>query len=146
MPIERSAGTVIFKKKEGKTIYLLLHYPRGIRRPSPYWDFPKGHLEKGEKLEEAAEREATEETGLKGLKFIDGFKETIKYFFKAEGKVILKFVTFYLCQTEKEEVKISDEHIGFIWLPYEEALSKLNFQNAKKILKKANFFLQGKGI
>ena len=83
MPIERSAGTVIYREKEGKTYYLLLHYPRGVRRPTPYWDFPKGHLEKGEKPEEAAEREAAEETGLREIKFIDGFKETIKYFFKS---------------------------------------------------------------
>lgn len=146
MPIERSAGTVIFKEKEGKKQYLLLNYPRGIRRPKPYWDFPKGHLEKGEKPEEAAKREAAEETGLEDLKFIDGFKETIKYFFRSGGKTVLKFVTFYLCRTGKEDVKISDEHVGFTWLPYGEALRKLNFQNAKKILKKADSFISKKSI
>ncbi len=144
MHIERSAGTVIFREKEGKTYYLLLHYPKGMRRPTPYWDFPKGHIEKMEKPEEAARRETAEETGLVDINFIYGFKETIKYFFKSKGDLILKYVTFYLCQTEKEEIKISAEHCGYEWLPFEEALDQLNFQNAKKILKKANDFLQGK--
>ncbi len=146
MNIEKSAGTVIFRKKEGKTYYLLLHYPQGMRRPTPYWDFPKGHIEKMEKPEEAARREAAEETGLTDINFIYGFKETIKYFFKSKGDLILKFVIFYLCQTEKEKIKISAEHCGYEWLPYKEALDQLNFQNAKKILKKANDFLQGKGL
>ena len=159
MNIERSAGTVIFRKKEGKTYYLLLHYPtqakRGVGNEGPpsltdsikdYWDFPKGHIEKMEKPEEAARRETAEETGLTDISFIYGFKETIKYFFKSKGELILKFVTFYLCQTEEEEIKISAEHCGYEWLPYKEALDQLNFQNAKNILKKANDFLQGKSI
>lgn len=43
MPVEKSAGAVIFRKEEGKIYYLLLHYQ------ARHWDFPKGHLEKGEK-------------------------------------------------------------------------------------------------
>jgi len=73
MHIERSAGTVIFREKEGKTYYLLLHYPKGMRRPTPYWDFPKGHIEKMEKPEEAARRETAEETGLVDINFIGYF-------------------------------------------------------------------------
>jgi 8-oxo-dGTP pyrophosphatase MutT (NUDIX family) len=146
MHIERSAGTIIFIKKEGKTYYLLLHYPKGARTESPYWDFPKGHLEKGESPEEAAKREALEETGLADLEFVSGFKEVIKYFFQIKGDLILKFVVFYLCQTKKEEIMISDEHCGYQWLPYEEALKELKFDNAKRSLKKAKDFLQRKNI
>jgi len=64
MLVERSAGTIIFREEGGKTYYLLLNYPRGTRRPEPYWDFPKGHIEKGEKLVDTAIRETEEETGL----------------------------------------------------------------------------------
>lgn len=150
MPVERSAGTVIFRKEPfraaqrkggGKIFYLLLRYPTGPRRPNPYWDFPKGHIEKGEKAEDAAKRETKEETGLKDIEIMEGFKETIKYFFKWKEKNILKFVVFYLAKTETEDVKISGEHIGYQWLPYEEAVEQLTFNNAKEILKKANHFL-----
>ncbi len=102
---------------------------------------PKGHIEKGEKEIETAKREAEEETGLKDLKFIEGFKEWIKYFFKLKRKNILKFVTFYLVETKTKEVKVSFEHLGYKWLPYEKALEKLTFKNAKEVLKKADTFL-----
>ncbi|MBL7142274.1 MAG: NUDIX domain-containing protein [Candidatus Pacebacteria bacterium] len=141
MPVEKSAGVIVFRKSEGKLFYLLLHYPRGSRRPKPYWDFPKGHIEKGEKLIMTARRETTEETGLTDISFIKGFEEKIKYFFEFKGKTILKFVVFYLAETKTKRVKISKEHMGYKWLPFERALKQLKFQNAKRILKKANNFL-----
>jgi 8-oxo-dGTP pyrophosphatase MutT (NUDIX family) len=146
MPIEKSAGAVIFKKEKNKIFYLLLHYPSGSRAREDYWDFPKGHIERGEKEIEAVKREVKEETGINDLRFVEGFKEWIKYFFKFKGKNVLKFVTFYLAETKTKKVKISFEHIGFRWLPYREAKGYLKFKNAKEILKKANEFLSGKNI
>lgn len=135
MPIERSAGAIIFRKKEDKIYYLLLHYQFG------HWDFPKGHIEKGEKSADTAIREVKEETGLDDLSVVEGFKETIKYFFKVQGKTIFKTVVFYLAEVKNEIVKISFEHTGYKWLPYQEVLKQLTFKNAKRILKKANDFL-----
>jgi len=142
MSVEKSAGAIIFRKKEGKNFYLLLRYPASKKSAKDYWDFAKGHIEKGEKIEEAIKREAEEETGLKDIKFIEGFKEWIKYLFKFEGENIFKIVTFYLAETKNETVKISAEHSGFLWLPYEEAIARLTFNNARGILKKAHNFLE----
>ena len=144
MPVEISAGAIIFRKEGDKAFFLLLHYP-GFRGPKSHWDFSKGNIEKGEKLEETVKREVEEETGIKDVTIIKGFKETIKYFFKFEGKNILKFVTFFLAETKEKQVKISQEHIGFEWLPYKEAKVQLTYENAKEILQKANEFLS-KGI
>lgn len=146
MPVERSAGAVIFRKEGGKFFYLLLHYPRGLRSPDPYWDFPKGHIDKGEKPIETARRETAEETGLVNIELVEDFKETIKYFFRHKGKTILKFVTFFLAETKIKEVKVSYEHSGYDWLPYEKALEQLTFKNAKEILKKANDFISRKSV
>jgi len=141
MPIERSAGAVIFRKEGDKNFYLLLHYPSSAKAPRDYWDFPKGHIEKGEKIGETIKREVKEEAGLEDIKFVEGFKEWIKYFFKFKGKNIFKIVTFLLAETKIKEVKISGEHISYKWLPYETALEQLTFKNAKEILKKAHEFL-----
>ncbi|HOK35229.1 MAG TPA: bis(5'-nucleosyl)-tetraphosphatase [Candidatus Pacearchaeota archaeon] len=147
---EKSAGAIIFRKepfdttqgKKVKIYYLLLHYPSG------HWDFAKGHIEKGESEKEAAKREIEEETGIKDVNFISGFREKITYFFRKSYEnqknppLIFKEVVFYLGETREKEVKISEEHIGYQWLPYEKAIKKVTFKNAKEILKKANEFLK----
>jgi len=147
MSLEKSAGAVVFRKRVGKVYshtksfsagvnYLLLHYKAG------HWDFPKGIIEKKETLRETAKREIQEETGIKKVKFLEGFKEHIKYFYKFQGKSVFKIVTLLLVQTNQKEVKISFEHIGFEWLSYKEALERLTFKNAKEILKKADRFIK----
>ncbi len=149
MPLEKSAGAVVFKKNAaGKIEYLLLE------RPEKTWCFPKGLVEEGEKLEEAARREVQEETGLKKFSFLDGFRETVKYFFKVKydyqikrglkiGEGVLKFVTHFLAEAdEKEEVKISFEHSDFVWLSFEEAQKRLKTDNDRQVLKKADEFLR----
>ena len=90
------------------------------------------------------------------MTIIDGFKEYSKYFFRKsyglEGKAkkkapwVFKLVVFYLAETPTEEVKISKEHKGFAWLPYEQAIKKLTYKNAKELLKKANDYISKKGI
>lgn len=141
MPVERSAGAVIFRKEGKNVLYLLLHYPSSAKAPKEYWDFPKGHIEKGEKIEETIKREVREETGLDDIRLVEDFKEWIKYFFKFKGKNVFKIVTFLLAETKTKEVKVSFEHLGYEWLSYEEAFKKLTFKNAKEILKKANQYL-----
>lgn len=137
MSVERSAGAVIFHKSSERVIeYLLLHYDAG------HWDFPKGHIEKGESIEETVLREVREETGLVEIKFVPGFRETIRYFFKAGTENRLKFVVFLLAESATKEVKISWEHQGYIWLPFREAYTKITYKNAKEVLKKANQFLK----
>lgn len=148
MPQEKSAGAIIYKIENGEPRYLLLHYPSG------HWEFAKGHIEEGEEPERAAMREIEEETGLKDIKIIPGFKEYSKYFFrknydlvgeaKKKAPWVFKLVVFYLAETKTEEVKISHEHKGFLWLPYEQALRRLTYKNAKELLKKAHEYLISK--
>jgi len=144
MPTEKSAGAIIFTRDKGKIYYLLLHYPGFSHRgKKDYWDFPKGHIEKGEKEVETIKREIKEETGLKDIRFIKGYREVIKYFFKFEGKNIFKTVVFYLAETKNKEIKISFEHQGYQWLSFDKALKKVTYKNAKELLKKANSLLSG---
>lgn len=151
MPQEKSAGAIIFRMENNIPYYLLLHYYSG------HWEFAKGHIEKDETDEQTVRREIQEETGINDLIIIPGFKEYAKYFFrknynlKGEAKKtapwVFKLVVFYLAQTHTEDVKISKEHKGFLWLSYEQALKRLTYKNAKELLKKANdFIVLKKGI
>lgn len=135
MKNERSAGAIVFIT-EKEPIYLLLHYE------AKHWDFPKGNIETGETDHETVKREIEEETGIKDIEIIKDFKEKIQYYFKFEGELINKTVIFYLAKTKTKEVKLSFEHIGSTWLPYDKAIEQLTFKNAKEILKKANDFLK----
>ncbi len=133
MPQEFSAGFVAFKKAENIK-FLLLKYPKG------YWGFSHGMIEKGESSYDAAVREFKEETGLEIKKIFEGFKEISGFFYRKEGKIVHKEVTFYLGEAEEGEVKLT-EHSDFGWFSFEEATEKLQFKNDKEILKKANDFL-----
>lgn len=131
MPEEKSSGIIVFTE-DGDRLYLLLHYAAG------HWDFPKGHIESGESETKAARREAEEETGLSEVDLIDAFREKIGYFFKRGGKTVHKDVVFFLGRTTSHaKVHLSYEHIGYEWLPYDEALERLTYDNAKGLLRKA---------
>ena len=134
----RSAGIVLFRQGKERE-YLLLHYAAG------HWDLPKGMLEKEELSQVAALRELAEETGISKPKLIPGFKETIKFFYSWKGEKVLKYVVFYLAKTRQKKAKISREHKGYVWLPYEDAVKKATYKNAKEVLRKAEAFLRMKG-
>ncbi len=138
MPVEKSVGAVIFREEQTNIYYLVLHYQAG------HWDFVKGNIGKGEETKQTIIRETEEEVGIKNLEFIKGFKETIEYFYKLKGRTIFKTVVFFLAETKAKEIKLSQEHIGFAWLTYEDTLKRLTFENAKEVLKKANEFLKNK--
>ncbi|MCX6772332.1 MAG: NUDIX domain-containing protein [Candidatus Micrarchaeota archaeon] len=128
---EKSCGIVVFREEAGVRLYLILRYTER------HWDLPKGHVEKNETEEETARRETEEETGITDLKFLPGFHHTISYTFKRAGKNIPKDVVFFLAKTGEKEVKLSDEHIGFVWLPYQEALRRITYSNARSVLEYA---------
>jgi bis(5'-nucleosidyl)-tetraphosphatase len=140
MPIEKSAGAIVFRRENEEIKYLLIQYGWG------HWEFPRGMIEKGETLEETARREVKEEVSIEDIEFIPGFKEWTKFFFKLKGKNIMKIATFLLAETKTKEVKLSYEHKDFKWLSYKEALEQLTFKNAKEIIKKANEFLSRRSL
>ena len=131
MAREISAGIILFRRTP-EPHYLLLHYESG------HWDFPKGHIESGEDPEETAKRELQEETGISEMRLVDGYKQTLRYFFRQKGIGIFKVVIFFLAETAQSEVTLSAEHIGFDWLPYDAALARLTFKNSRDLLVKAH--------
>jgi len=128
---ETSSGVVLFRKEDGKILFLLLHYPSG------HWDFVKGKMEKGESPHDTAIRETREETEISDVKFLDNFEEWIQYNFQYQGELIHKKVVFFLGETKTKDVKISHEHLNFTWMDYSTAMEKTTFENAKTVLSKS---------
>jgi len=127
---ERSAGAVIFSETPDGMIFLLLNYPSG------HWDFVKGNIEEGETLRQTVVREIMEETGIFDVEFVNGFEDKIEYHYQRDGNMVHKEVVFFLAKTKTTDVKISHEHLGFVWLSFNDALKKLTYKNAQNILKK----------
>ena len=135
MKEEISAGIILFSNNK-KRKFLLLNYP------SKHWDFVKGKMEEGETFHETALRETNEETGIKDVEFLDGFKEEIEYYFRADNQDIHKKVIFFLGKTETMNIILSHEHLDFIWLDFDNALNKITYENAKNLLRKSEKFLE----
>lgn len=147
---EISAGIIIYRKtKEGPKFLLLYHGGR-------YWAFPKGKIEtlpkdgrggKEESVKEtsfrAALRETAEETGLRAsdLKLKSRFKAYERFTFFREKQRVFKIVIFYLAETSRRQVKISEEHEGFGWFRYEDGkrLLKIHKEPVVLLTKAYNF-------
>jgi len=135
MPSEKSCGAVIFKAN-GKRKYLLLHYEGG------HWDFVKGHVERNESERQTVLRETQEETGLTELTFLEGYREPINYYYKRAGETVYKEVVFYLLESKTDSIRLSREHVGFVWMSYDIARERLTYKNAKETLRKAHEYLE----
>lgn len=130
--IETSAGGVVFRREQGESYFLL------IRDPYDNWGLPKGHVERGEKAEETAVREVTEETGIGELE-LKAALSTIDWFFRDGADLIHKYCHFFLMETTvaATEPQIEEGITECIWLPLEEALSTLTYDNARVVLEMA---------
>lgn len=61
--MKESAGTLLYRLREGKLEVLLVHPSGNYNRHAP-WGIPKGLPDEGEDLQAAARRETREETGV----------------------------------------------------------------------------------
>jgi len=129
---ETSAGGVVFRIEDGRAVFLL------IRDSYQNWGFPKGHVERGERLDVAACREVTEETGLSDLA-VRGSIETIDWYFRFRGHLIHKVCHFFLMETV-ESATSPQEAEGITacrWITYEDAESLISYANARAVLRHA---------
>jgi 8-oxo-dGTP pyrophosphatase MutT (NUDIX family) len=137
--LERSAGVVVFRDVPGpgapRRLFLLLDYGK-------HWDYPKGHVEPQEDDRTAALRELREETGITA-ELVPGFSQEIVYFFRSGSKgLVRKQVIFFAARAHDQEVRLSEEHVGYAWLDRDSALKRLTFDNARKVLAATADFLE----
>jgi len=137
---EKSCGAVVFTKVNGEIKYLLVKNLSGV------YGFPKGHVEGDESELETAKREIFEETGLKNLNFIEGFKDE-DLFPSPQKKVGLKQVIYFLAEFYDEKVVYPEQEILDVkLLDYQTALNLIKHDSTKRILTNANNFLLNKEV
>lgn len=135
--IQRSAGGVLYRKEGTKFRVCLIAKKRGR-----VWALPKGRADEGEKPEETAVREVSEETGHLGE--IQGKIDEIDYhfFWKESDTFYHKFVYFYIMRLVEENVRKRDQEADAVrWVTPEEAYSMLTYINEKDVMKKAGKIL-----
>ncbi|MCR4633775.1 MAG: NUDIX domain-containing protein [Erysipelotrichaceae bacterium] len=130
---EISAGAVTYTVQNGKILYLLIKDFHGN------YGFPKGHLENGETLLDAAIREIKEEAGI-DIVLDPSFREDLEY---VMPNGILKTSVYFLGSYEGQTpVRQIEEVEEILLLPYEEALDVVTFDNMKDVLKHADRYLR----
>lgn len=135
---ERSAGFVLFRRCEGRRLYLVLRHRQG-----GHWAFPKGRIESCEDDVTAARREITEETGIEELTLVPGFRAISAYRFARGEQSISKKVVYFLAETEAEHVRLSHEHSDAAWLEACDAKRRLTFAESHRVLDEAEARLVG---
>ena len=123
---------IIFNAKLNKYLVLKKSDIEDIN-PNTF-DMPGGRIEFGEKLEEAVVREAKEETGLD----VSAKQVFNAWTFVKKDKNFQLTGIDFLCTTEQEEIKLSDEHSGFEWKEAEEIVEDEKYPDwLRKTIEKA---------
>ena len=102
----------------------------------PWWGYPKGHLEEGEKPSEAAVREVFEETGFEVEIVNNKPVAESRYEIERSGEILQKTVWFYEMKVVAPFINEPDDEIDEIALvDFESALDLLTHDEDRKILK-----------
>ena len=127
---EVSAGGVVYSNAGGETriLFILDVYNS--------WALPKGHVEPGETVQQAALREIEEEVGLKG----DRERElgAVHYQFHREFGTVEKTVHYFLIKAASTELRIAEDEVREArWVPLEDALPSSSYADNRAVLEKA---------
>lgn len=128
--IVEAAGGIV-KNNEGNLLFI-----HRLGR----WDFPKGKIEIGESLQEAALREVEEETSLKELQLIDFLNNTYHIYRERNGNLVLKITHWFRMNylgNEQPTPQVEEGIIKAEWLNFNDIENEViptTFKNIQLIL------------
>ena len=134
-----SSGAALFRRIDG-TLHFLAVESRSQRG---YWGLVKGHVEEGESIAQAARREITEEVGLRGLSFLPGFREEVRYRLPSGDD---KVVFYFLADAGAGEIHLQAEELAdYRWLPFPAVCELFTFPEAGRVVERAARYLEDAG-
>ena len=137
---EISAGGIVYREAD-ETIEVALI----ATRKGKIWCLPKGGIEEGETVKEAARREIREETGLEA-EMIESLG-SLTYWFSNRDRAgelirIFKRVYFFLFRYVSGRTEDHDDEVDDVaWFPIGVAVKKLSYPGERDMMKKAMVYL-----
>lgn len=134
---DASFGIIPLKKEDGQWWVFIIQHAIG------HWGFPKGHPESAhEKPKIVAQRELTEETGLRVTEFlsIEPFCEHFNCVCQScqcehYGKFVHKIVMYFAAYVTGDPSLCPKEVSNGTWVTFDEAAQKFQYPEQKRMLK-----------
>lgn len=135
-PYAISAGTVVYRIKDGKTEVLLLKrkagdFPHLRDGHLDTYHLPKGHVSIGETLEQTALRETAEEAGCEVV-LTTYLGTRLHQYTEYNGIIQDKTIHYFAGEWRKSLSGHDSEHSETTWVPLSEAAKLLGDTNPKK--------------
>ena len=127
----RVVDCYVYSKKDKEVEFLLLKRNKN-KLYEHLWQGVAGKIEKDEKAWETAVRELKEETGLAPKKMF--VADHVSRFYE-KHKDRMNLVPVFGIEVDSKDVTLSDEHIDYKWLDFEEAFDTLIWNGQKQGLK-----------
>jgi 8-oxo-dGTP pyrophosphatase MutT (NUDIX family) len=129
-----SAGAIILREIEGELKIALAQH----QRTEKIWVLPKGHVEAGESIEEAALREIYEEAGLDNIQLIKHLGTILRESVKNNGDLVKKTIHFFLAYALENNQSPAPTDLSFTqvgWFRPAEVIELLSYESDQAFLR-----------
>ncbi len=137
-----SAGGVVVRNE--KTLEVCLIRPSG--RGRRVWGLPKGGIEAGETVAEAAAREVLEETGISAVVEREIGSIDYSFYSRDQGGRIHKTVHYFLMQAIGGDTSLHDQEVREArWVRLQDALQMMTYPNEREMVQRAADVIAARG-